>query len=546
MADKKENKTGNTGWVQRFLNRPKKPPRYTGYKRVLYYAYIALTIISAIIVVGYIAFNIFSAAPNVYQLGNDDPESTGGPRGTVTRPPQVTTTSIIDDNGNEVEIEIEIPGLPADRKDQFYTFLLVGQDQGGVGGGDGGQTDTMILVAYDVPNQKLSLMSLPRDTWINYRGSTRLLNSVYAAYGAGENGIRHLKNAVRGLTGVNIDFYVMVQWEAIGELVDAIDGVYFEVPFTMYYNDLSQHFKIDLKGGYQLLDGDKAMQLIRYRQNSIGDTGRIDYSYGYREGDIGRIKTQQAFLKAIIKKCLQPEVVLNNLSEYIAIFQKNVATDLASGHIAYFVKSAVGGLNMDDVYFTTLPYADAGDGSHLLPIGSQIVRTVNEHFNPYKNSIQLYELTLADHSPLVTASEDPEESPDPSATPGEEDPEATPGEGDPQMPPGTLDWPTVSPGDSEEPEDSESPRSSTSPRTSESPRSSASPRISESARPTESESGGETPVPTESGGLESPPPTQAAEPSPEPTSEPTPAPVVEPTAVPGGNEEPDLPPGYLG
>ena len=188
------------------------------------------------------------------------------------------------------------PGLSAGRKEQFYTFLVAGVS--------GGNTDTMLLAAYDVPNQKLSVMSLPRDTYVIYNGRTVMINSVYSRGGGEEGGVEALKKAVGSLTGVTPDFYVLVEWEAVGELVDAIGGVYFDVPRRMYYNDLSQHFKIDLQPGYQLLDGNGAMGVLRWRHNS-DDSGHILNS-GYAMGDLGRIKTQQAFLKEVVRKCLQP------------------------------------------------------------------------------------------------------------------------------------------------------------------------------------------------------------------------------------------------
>ena len=171
-------------------------------------------------------------------------------------------------------------------------------------GVSGGNTDTMLLAAYDVPNQKLSVMSLPRDTYVIYNGRTVMINSVYSRGGGEEGGVEALKKAVGSLTGVTPDFYVLVEWEAVGELVDAIGGVYFDVPRRMYYNDLSQHFKIDLQPGYQLLDGNGAMGVLRWRHNS-DDSGHILNS-GYAMGDLGRIETQQAFLKEVVRKCLQP------------------------------------------------------------------------------------------------------------------------------------------------------------------------------------------------------------------------------------------------
>lgn len=421
-------------------SKPPKPPKKRGssawarlptQQKVLRIAFLVLTVIAAVIVAGFVLFHLFSAPPDV----------------SVKIPPRPQVTTVIDEQGNE--IEVEVPGLSAGQKKEFYTFLLVGQDTFG-----GGNTDTMMLASYDVPNQQLNVMSLPRDTFVSYRGRNVLLNSVYNRAGGGEDGIEALKQEVGELTGVTPNFYVIVQWEAVGKLVDAIEGVEFEVPFDMYYNDLSQDFKINLKKGYQLLDGNGAMGLLRWRHNSIGDTGRIDYSYGYAEGDIGRIRTQQAFLKAVVAKCLQPSVLLPNLTEYLSIFMDNVVTDLTVSNIAYFAKSAVGSLDMENVEFITMPFKSAGDGAHVLPIGSELLELVNTKFNPYPDDIRLSELKLvtAIASPSTPAPP-PADTPEPSETvppaPDETSPPSTgqpqPGETGAPEPGGTASPPASQP-----------------------------------------------------------------------------------------------------
>ncbi len=215
---------------------PRRKPELTRKQKIFRGCYIALTVIAAIIVAAYAAFHFFSPRPDPDW---DDPVESG--EAPHTRPPIVTTT--VDPLTGEV-IEVEVPGLSADRKKEFYTFLLVGQDTGG-----GGNTDTMMLMAYDVPNQTLKVMNLPRDTYVQFGSRKVLLNSVYNRAGGAKDGkgIAALKKEVSKLTGVYPDYHVIVQWEAVGELVDAIGGVEFEVPFDMYYNELAQHFKIDLK-----------------------------------------------------------------------------------------------------------------------------------------------------------------------------------------------------------------------------------------------------------------------------------------------------------
>ena len=108
----------------------------TSQQKILKGLYIALTVVSAIIVLGYIGVNLFAAPPDV----ENDPTR-------PSQPPRVQVTTTVDPSGNI--IEIEIPGLPSDRKKEFYTFLVVGQSQD-----SGGKlSDTMMLVAYDVPDQ---------------------------------------------------------------------------------------------------------------------------------------------------------------------------------------------------------------------------------------------------------------------------------------------------------------------------------------------------------------------------------------------------------
>lgn len=459
-------------------------PKRTGKDLIRHRIFVGATVVAAIIVAAFVLWNIFSAPPDV-----DTPN--------ITRPPQTTTT--VDPETGE-EIEVEVPGLSADRKKEFYTFLLVGQDTFG-----GGNTDTMMLAAYDVPNQTLNVMSLPRDTFVNYNGRKVLLNSVYNRAGGArdtDKGIAALKKEVEEFTGIPVDYHVIVQWDAVGELVNAIDGVEFDVPRRMYYNDLSQGFKIDLQPGRQHMDGSKAMQLIRWRHNS-DDSGHILNS-GYANGDLGRIETQQDFMKAIIKKCLQPGVLLTNLGEYITIFQKNVVTNLSVSNMTYFAKSAVGGLDMDNVEFITMPWKNAGDGSHVLPVASELLKAVNAGFNPYKEDIRSNELDIvtsidlpakstSSAEPSETPDTEPSESPDASQTPT---PTNTPNGDEPVAPPGVT----------------------TTPRPSESPKASATPNPSASAEPSQ--------APAES----QPPSTAPPEPTPPPATQPV-------------EEEPLLPPG---
>ena len=193
----------------------------------------------------------------------------------------------------------------------------------------------------------------------------------------------------------------MVEWEAVGELVDAIGGVEFDVPIDMNYDDPTQNLHIHLSAGLQDIDGDKAMQLLRWRKNS--DAYGNVYG-GYPNGDLGRIETQQAFLKAVIEKCLN-SISLGTIPKMAQIFLDNVDTNgsLTVNNLAWFAKEAiVGGLSMENVHFMTLPNRGASVysrtyhnyQSYVTPIPDEMLELVNTCFNPYLEDIELNELDL--------------------------------------------------------------------------------------------------------------------------------------------------------
>ena len=283
------------------------------------------------------------------------------------------------------------------KSENCWTVLILGRDTGG-----GGNTDTMLLASYDVTNQKATVMSIPRDTMVNVPWDIKRINSVYNYYGGGDRGIQHLYKEIAQLVGFEPDFQVVVEWDAVGEIVDAIGGVYFDVPMDMNYKDPYQDLVISQKAGYRLLSGDDAMQVLRYRHDN-------NMKHGYAEGDLGRIKTQQAFLKAMVEQVLQPKN-MTKAGPLIEAFNKNVETDLSFQNILWFAKSAVlGGLKMEDVSFVTMPntgkyaYSRSVDKmtggrqknqSYVVPNARQLLDLVNNELSPFVEVFTLRDLDI--------------------------------------------------------------------------------------------------------------------------------------------------------
>ena len=292
-------------------------------------------------------------------------------------------------------------GADGERKSaDYWTVLILGRDTGG-----GGNTDTILLASYDVTNQKATVMSVPRDTMVNVPWDIKRINSVYNYYGGGDKGLQHLYKEIAQLVGFEPDFQVVVEWDAVGEIVDAIGGVYFDVPQDMNYDDPYQDLHIHQTAGYRLLSGDDAMQVLRYRH----DNRKNGVTKGYPDGDLGRIKTQQAFLKAMVEQLLKPKN-MTKAGPLIEVFKKNVETDLSFQNILWFAQSAVlGGLKMEDVNFVTMPnigkyaYSRSVDKmtggrqktqSYVVPSAKKLLDLVNNELSPFVEVFTMRDLDI--------------------------------------------------------------------------------------------------------------------------------------------------------
>lgn len=221
-----------------------------------------------------------------------------------------------------------------------FSALLLGSSQN--------MTDTIMIFKYNPQTQKAFLISIPRDTFVGANKTTatasQKINSLYR----GQFPEKTLA-AVNKITGLKLEYYVVVDTEALRALVDAIGGVYFDVPIDMKYTDKKQGLYINLKQGYQLLDGNKAEQVVRFRHNQDGTS----YSIKYGDNDIGRMKTQRNFLKAVMKQTLTPSNIFN-IGKFIDIAQTYVKTNIPIEVMKQYVASAVN-FDVENLETGTLP-----------------------------------------------------------------------------------------------------------------------------------------------------------------------------------------------
>ncbi len=222
--------------------------------------------------------------------------------------------------------------------DKIYCLVL-GQSQH--------LTDTIMLASYDPKTQEAALLSIPRDTFIGvnkaYASSYDKINAVY------QTGVDNLLEDVENITGINVEYYLKVDTEALKVLVDEIGGVYFDVPIDMHYTDRGQGLYIDLKAGEQLLDGDKAEQVVRFRHNSDGTT----YPLEYGGEDLGRMRTQRAFLTALLEQTIE-NMDVNMIFDFLDIAKEYVETNLDFEAIKDYVPYVLD-FKIEDLKTATLP-----------------------------------------------------------------------------------------------------------------------------------------------------------------------------------------------
>lgn len=185
--------------------------------------------------------------------------------------------------------------INADTREKNYSF---------------GRSDTMLLLKFNSKKEKLSILSIPRDCYVSIPQYGK--NKINVAFVLG--GIDFTKEIIEDIIDRKIDRYLILNTQNIIKLVDLLGGVDIYIPEDMKYADRAQGLHIDLKKGWQHLDGKKAGDFLRYRENFTGD--------------IGRIERQQIFMKVLFSKLCTPTMIFK-APFIVNTFIESVKTNLS-------------------------------------------------------------------------------------------------------------------------------------------------------------------------------------------------------------------------
>jgi LCP family protein required for cell wall assembly len=268
----------------------------------------------------------------------------------------------------EDEEEFASPLEKAIHDSNRVNVLLIGME--------GPRTDTIMLFSYDRKTKEGNIISIPRDTYY-YRDEYDKyseMQKINAVYGSEKEGYQALMDTVEDITGIPVDKYVSVKYDGVRAAVKAIGGVNFNVPFHMKYTDIYDNppngFYINIPAGQQIIDGDKAIELLRFRN---GDPGYPSYP----DGDIGRVKTQQEFIQAAVKKSLSLK-----LPNVINAVYPHVKTNFTLTELVGLAKDAIG-FTTDNLSSAILPGEPKylGKLSFYIPNGQEITKAMYDLYD---------------------------------------------------------------------------------------------------------------------------------------------------------------------
>lgn len=265
-------------------------------------------------------------------------------------------------------------------REGVYNILLVAHDK------EAHLADVTMLVNCDTVNNTISVMQIPRDTFIGLQLSTNKINEAFARYyGSAWNlsggsmkevclkALNDYEQMLEQNLCINIDYSVLMNLSGFRNIVDAIGGVPIYVPHEMIYDDPAQDLYINLPEGYRVLNGNEAEQFVRFRDN-------------YVQADLGRVNAQKIFLTAMFT---QVKSVVKNLdipamNALATEVFNNVYTEMNVSNILFFAKFLLK-VDLSQVNMTTIPGNVAGN--HYVVNRAATLDVINQYFNIYTKKI---------------------------------------------------------------------------------------------------------------------------------------------------------------
>lgn len=193
-------------------------------------------------------------------------------------------------------------------------------------------TDTVMIMSLDTAHKKISLLSLPRDLYVEVPKNHVFMkiNSVYQYSLNQEKGAALIQETVEEITGLPLHYFLIIDFDGFEKVIDALGGINVNVERDIYdprYPGPNYSYEtFELKKGLQTLDGKTALKYVRERHNDP-------------EGDFGRAKRQQQVIQAVKNKAFSIRTFMNALAlnELLNVLGENIKTNIAPDEIESFI-----------------------------------------------------------------------------------------------------------------------------------------------------------------------------------------------------------------
>jgi len=220
-----------------------------------------------------------------------------------------------------------------------YTYLVAGIDEAA------SNTDVLFLASYDVTDNAISVIHIPRDTYARFEGKYGKINRILPILRAGGRNISEamseLTSYVSRTLAVDIDGYFCVGMAALVKTVDIMGGVDISLDDALTVTDEYGNALYKFERGINHLDGEAAGKFVRFRR-------------GYVTGDLGRIDAQKAFLKAFFESAKE-KIGLEEATRIVLVAGADVTTDVGIINAVKILFKIRGSTGKTAMNFATLP-----------------------------------------------------------------------------------------------------------------------------------------------------------------------------------------------
>ena len=230
-------------------------------------------------------------------------------------------------------------GFKQDAGDPINVLVLSGDG--------GGNTDAIMVAHIDPKTAQVNIMSIPRDTYVTVSGlKNHKVNSVYKA----KDGANRLKKTLSAMLGQPIDYYVFIDLATMRTIIDLLDGVEYDVPCDLKYDDPDQNLHIDIKKGVRTLTGKQVEGLLRFRHPNKWTSEVRKY---YDGSDLKRIERQHDFFSVMIKQKLSLKYI-SKVNDIVSTAYSSIKTDMPLPEMLKVAK-CLPSMSQDTFMAATLP-----------------------------------------------------------------------------------------------------------------------------------------------------------------------------------------------